>query len=316
MSMKRTDLQRFLLTLLRPGTFYILGAGASAGIVPFTAATLTFVRQRYAGIGIYPATDSTPSPLWDRVVLEPMLRRWKRGEGCPDDLLLKTIPQSTLELLAQLAWSPPLGSTAPPQYSLLQRIASPAVFFTFNLDGLARSYLHAQHLVLEPHGTGDRCLTESPEFEEFLELSLDIRFPFVTPKHLPGPEPAQITNSVPYVRARTYLRNAPAVVIIGYSFGRFRGKMDDSESFEYLLDGLARQHSPVFVLDPDAESIASAIEERLRCHRVTPLAVKWDVLSTALLTMTGRHDSISTLCARHHLDAVISAYNQCLDKSG
>ncbi len=298
----------------QPGTFYVLGAGASAGLVPFTVDTLAFVRQRYVDIGMYSAMDPPLSPLLDRVVFEPMFSGWRRGEGHPDDFLVQRIPLSTLELLSQLAWSPRLHRAAPPQYSLLQRVAGPAVFFTFNLDGLARFYLRHRHLVLEPHGTVCRLLTENPEFKELLECSLDVSSPSIAPMLLPGPEPTQITSSRPYVKARTYLRTAPAVVIIGYSFGTFRGKMDDSESFEYLLDALAKRQCPVFVVDPNADSLASYIEERLRCRRVVPVELRWDDFSSTLLAMTARHNSLSDLSSDRYLDAVIAAYGLRLDR--
>jgi hypothetical protein len=310
----RDNLRRLLLAMSQPGTFYVLGAGASAGLAPFTAGTLAFVRQRYVDMGVYSATDSRLSPLLDRVVLEPMYNAWRRGEWHPDDVLVEKIPVSTLELLAQKAWSPRLHGTASAQYSVLQKVAGPAVFFTFNLDGLARWYLRHEHFVFEPHGTVDRLWTESLEFEELLECSLDVRLPSVAPKLLPGPELSQITSTRPYVEARTYLRTAPAVVILGYSFGTFRGKMDDSESFEYLLDALAKRQCPIFVVDPNADSLASSIEERLRCRRVVPVALRWDDFSATLLAMMGRHNSLSALSGDRQLNAVIAAYGLRLDK--
>lgn len=313
---RRDNLRRLLFAMSQPGTFYVLGSGASAGLVPRTADTLDFVRQRYVGIGMYSAADPPLSPLFDRLVLDPLVSNWKQRKCQLDDLLVGKIPFSTLELLAQKAWSPGLHSTAPPQYSLLRKVAGPAVFFTFNLDGLARSYLARQHLVFEPHGTVDRLWTESPDFEERLEWSLDGGFPSIAFKLLPGPEPAQVTSTLPYVEARPYLRTAPAVVIVGYSFGTFRGKMDDSESFEYLLDTLARRQCPIFVVDPNADSLASSIEERLRCKRVIPVALRWDKFASALTPWMGPHSGFSALLGDRQINAVIAAYGLRLDEPG
>jgi hypothetical protein len=297
--------------MLQPGTVYVLGAGTSAGLVPFTGGTLAFVRQRYTEIGIY-AADSLPSPLRDRVVIGPMVEAWKRGEWQLDDFLVEKIPFSTLELLAQKVWSPRLHGIAPPQYSLLQRVAGPAVFFSFNLDGLAKSYLQYENLVLEPHGTVDRLWTESPEFEELMNWSLDARLPRVARKLLPGPEPPQITRTRPYLEARTYLRTTPAMVVIGYSFGRFRGKMDDSESFEYLLDALGKRHCPIFVVDPRADLYANSLEERLRCRRVIPMQLRWDDFSTVVTTLIKPHTGLAALLDDRGLDMVIAAYKRRL----
>lgn len=117
----RDNVRRLLLAMLQPGTVYVLGAGTSAGLVPFTSGTLAFVRRRYAEVGVY-AVDSSPSPLLDRVVIGPMVDAWKQGEVWFDeDLLVEKIPSSTLELLVQKAWSPCRHGTAPPQYSLCRK---------------------------------------------------------------------------------------------------------------------------------------------------------------------------------------------------
>ena len=53
----------------------------------------------------------------------------------------------------------------------------------------------------------------------------------------------------------------------GSEFGRFNGKMDDAESFEYLLDALRPRHCPIFIVDP------SDFEERLR-RRVVSMPLR------------------------------------------
>jgi hypothetical protein len=292
----------------KPGTFYVLGAGTSAGVVPFTGDILALVRQRYVDLGVYSTTNPQSSPLLDRLVLEPMYDAWAQGEGHPDDILVEKVPLSTLELIAQKAWSPRLSSTAPPQYSLLQRVARPAVFFTFNLDGLAKAYLRRRHTVLEPHGTVDRLWTEDPAFDELLEWSLDIRLPSISAKTLPGPEPTLITSTRPYREARRYLLTAPAVVIVGYSFGTFRGKMDDSESFEYLLDILDKRLCPIFVVDPHPDPLATVIEERLRCRCVIPVPLRWDDFSWALIDSARAGTGPAAFAGDRQLNSLIAAY--------
>src|ERR1039457_3609559 len=76
----RDNVRRLLLAMLQSGTVYVLGAGTSAGLVPFTSGTLAFVRRRYAEVGVY-AVDSSPSPLLDRVVIGPMVDARKRSES-------------------------------------------------------------------------------------------------------------------------------------------------------------------------------------------------------------------------------------------
>lgn len=311
----RDNLRRLLLAMLQPGTVYVLGAGTSAPIVPLTHETLDRVRQRYSDLGIY-AVDSEPSPLRDRAVIAPMTEAWNKGKWHDDDLLVEHIPSSTLELLTQKAWSERRHTTAAPQYSLLQRVAAPALLFSFNIDGLAKSYLSHRHLVLEPHGAVDRRLTESPEFDELLALSLDGGPSFTGSALLPGPEPPQITGTRPYLVARSYLRSAPAVVVIGYSFGSFKGRMDDSESFEYLLDALGKRPRPIFVVNPRADSYASDLEARLRCRSVVPIPLKWDHFSAAVTTLIRPPTGVAALLGDHALDIVIDAYRRRWERTG
>jgi hypothetical protein len=299
----------------QPGTVYVLGAGASAGLVPFTSGTLAFVRQRYVEFGMY-AVESERSPLTDRVIIAPMIDAWKRGESNADDLLVEKIPLSTLELLAQKTWSPRLRNTPPSQYSLLERVAAPSVFFSFNVDGLARAYLSHQHLVFEPHGTVNRRLTESSEFDELLFLSLDGGPSFTRSVLLPGPEPPRITGTSPYLQARTYLRTAPAVVVIGYSFGRFEGRMDDSESFDYLVDDLQKRPCPIVVVDPNADWYASDLEERLGRRCVVSIPLKWDVLSAVMDTLVRPDLNLAVLLDDYSLDMVFAAYLRRLSDQG
>jgi hypothetical protein len=229
-----------------------------------------------------------------------------------DDYLLETIPPSALELLAQKVWSPPIRRRAPPQYSLFQRTPRRAVIFTFNLDGLAGAYLRQQHLVLEPHGTVDRGWTEHRDFDELLESSLDVQWPTLARKLLPGPEPPQITGTRPYVVARRYLRTASAVIILGYSFGMFRGKMDDMESFEYLLDSQAEQRCPIFVVDPNPEPVATSIEERLHSKRVVRVALRWDDFSSALTSLMGPRDELAGWLTDDRFNIVRRTYERRL----
>lgn len=310
----RTELRLLLGAMSQPGTFYVLGAGTSAGIVPFTAGTLSFVRRLYVELGTYSATAPPVTPFSDRVLWSPMAEALRRGEGSQDDLILEALPTSTLEFLAQKCWSPDLRAPIPPQYSILRKVCRPSVFFSFNLDGLARQHLRNRHLVFEPHGTVDRIWTEHSEFDRLLEWSLDGPLPSLGSKILPGPEPAFITRTRVYEECRAYLRAARAVVILGYSFGSFRGRMDDAESFEFLMDTLAKNACPVFIVDPNPYPLANCIEERLRRPRIVPVMLRWDIFSSGLLTAMQRYTSLSALLADLQHDAVLDMYGRCLDE--
>ena len=85
------------------------------------------------------------------------------------------------------------------------------------------------------------------EFGEYLfslipSGTLDVQFPHLTPKLLPSPEPESIIQTLPYVRARAHYRAAPAIVIVGYSFGKSVDGLDDFASWQYFVDLL--KHNP------------------------------------------------------------------------
>lgn len=212
-------------------------------------------------------------------------------------------------------WSPPFEPKAPSQYAVLRRCA-PGVIFSFNVDGLAGFYLRDFHFVFEPHGSVDRFWTRNTEFHERLEWSLDEWLPPVRPKILPGPEPSFITSTRAYLDARPHLRTAPAVIILGYSFGTFRGRMDDIESFEYLIENQSRARSPILVVSPDPEPTVAHIEDRLRCERVRPIVIYWDIFSSVLNALIGESGRVSDWLPDSQLDRLLALYGRALAADG
>jgi hypothetical protein len=270
-------LQLLLEVMQQPKSVYVLGAGASAGLVPFTSDLRTAVGKAFAGLGEYPAERAVPSELFNRVVGGYKANCWDRTEAA-----LQHITVGALELLVQKQLANPICRIVPAQYRLLRSVAAPSLFFSFNLDGLARAYLGDTHLVLEPHGSVDREWTESRNYNQLLEWVLDVELPHLRPKLLPGPEPNSISSTRPYVGARRWLRQARGVVLIGYSFGKGSRGRDDSESFEYMVEHLTACCGPVLVVAPDPFELAAAVEERVRAKRVLPVPLYWNVFSKVM----------------------------------
>jgi hypothetical protein len=275
------NLRTFLDSMLRPRGFYILGAGASSGLVPFTPELRDEIKRTYWSIGMYPATAAPRTELFKRVVAGYQGGAfWDSQEAA-----LQHITTGALDLLVQKQLSYPLRQAIPAQYQFLRSVGAPSLFFSFNLDGLAKACLGDVHVVLEPHGTVDREWTEAPDFDTLLEWALDIELPHLRPKLLPGPEPTSITGSVPYLRARNWIRRAPSVSLIGYSFGKNDRGHDDEESFEYVIEHVTATSCVLFVVSPDPFELAALIEERLRSKRVLPVALYWDVFTKAAASL-------------------------------
>ena len=291
--------------------FYVLGAGTSAGLVPFTSDTRKYIREQYSQIGIYPIdSNGMHLPFHERGI-----RPTKTSGYDIYDILLEHIPLETSTLLAQKAWARTLDGLPPPQYLIFQR-GSPGVYFNFNVDGLASHYLRPRSIVYEPHGSVDRLLTMDLGFSDRLEMSLDVALRPNRSLILPGPEPTSVTRLRSYKEAACYIRRGRDVIILGYSFGTFKGRMDDSESFEYLIDHLARVRSRVFVVSPDPGPIATAIEDRLRTNCVLPVHLYWDVFSTVSTRMTEPAGTLSDLLPRSTFEALVSFYERALGDAG
>lgn len=285
---------RFTLwAMCQPKTFYVLGAGASVGLVPLTPELRSHVARRFDEIGIYPTSPAAHSPLFERVI----------GAVCVDgrgfrSLLLRNIAPGTLDLLVQRGLWRPVDGIVPPQYAVFDAVGRPATIFSFNLDDLASAYCSNMHHVLEPHGSIDRHWLEASNYEELLEATseYDLVLPHITRKHLPGPEPSGITEQTVYARARGLFRQSSALLLVGYSFGKWQGIFDDAESFEYFVDLLLTYPRPVIVLSPYPEELVDVLQQRLRCRRVYGLPIRWEVLSGVILgAVLPPHDFRSVL---------------------
>lgn len=256
---------RFTLwAMCQPKTFYVLGAGASVGLVPLTPELRSHVARGFDEIGIYPTSPAVHSPLFDRVIGAVRVN----GRGFRS-LLLQNIAPGTLDLLVQRGLWRPVDGIVPPQYAVFDAVGRPSTIFSFNLDGLASAYCGNMHHVLEPHGSIDRHWLEASDYEELLEATseYDLVLPHITRKLLPGPEPSGITEHAVYARARGLFRQSRALLLVGYSFGQWQGTFDDAESFEYFVDLLQTYPRPVIVLSPYPEELVDILQQRLRCNR-------------------------------------------------
>lgn len=59
---------RLLTAMTTPGTLYVLGAGASYGLVPTTAQRRRAVKASYASVGSFPVTRAERYDMYDRVI--------------------------------------------------------------------------------------------------------------------------------------------------------------------------------------------------------------------------------------------------------
>jgi len=98
-----------------------------------------------------------------------------------------------------------------------------------------------------------------------------------------------------YRRALELFAQSPALVLVGYSFGRWQDTFDDAESFEYFVDLLRWRPRPVLILSPSPEELADLLQQRLWRRGVYPLAVRWEIFSSVILGITGRRRRIAPI---------------------
>jgi len=58
-----------------------------------------------------------------------------------------------------------------------------------------------------------------------------------------------------YRRALELFAQSPALVLVGYSFGRWQDTFDDAGSFEYFVDLLRWRPRPVLILSPSPNAV-------------------------------------------------------------
>lgn len=311
--MNKETLRFTLYAMSQPRTFYILGAGASFGLLPFTPQLRADIEDKYEQIGIYPTTPAPQSNLFDRVIGN---RETEIDSPELKELLLRNIPYGTLELLTQRGLWLPLSGVIPPQYAVFEVVGCPSTIFSYNLDGLASAYCSGKHHVLEPHGAIDRYWIETPNYQEYLEYTAAFGgvLPHLIPKVLPSPEPAGITDTKPFSCARRLFAAAPVLIIIGYSFGQWNGQFDDWESLEYFIDLLRYRPKPVVILSPTPQELIEILQERLSSYNVYGLPIRWELFSATLLYMINPRVPMKPRWCSNQIEKLERIYDEAYDK--
>lgn len=200
----RTDKRHKQLRLLfqalgMMNTFYLLGAGASAGVVPLTRELKKAIITRYRSFGMYPVERMEPDPVFERVIGDPT-----EGTDLITAVLLRHLFPSAIHAMVLQQLAPPPTAPLVDQYSLFLLAAKPSTFFNMNVDGLARQYCLG-HYVLEPHGRIPPALVRSPWWDRRIDALLEFGFtaPQIPGVLLPQSEPITITSRTDYSAART-----------------------------------------------------------------------------------------------------------------
>lgn len=304
-------LRGLLWAISQTRTFYILGAGASYGLLPITQDLRRNIESAFHSVGVYQTAPATHGQLFER-----LFGNISKNEPNIRKLLLTHMPPGALDFLVQHALSPSIDGIIPSQYAVFDVVGAPSTLCNFNLDGLASKYCGHRHDVLEMHGRVDSALAEKTRFSDLLEATVvyGVCFPHITPKLLPQVEPATITHWPVYSQAGELFKYARAVVILGYSFGQRSGGFDDIHSFRYFVSLLKSNPLPVFVVSPTPYDLAELLRDALSWRYVYGVALRWEFFSAAVLANVGSFGRIGKNW-RDILRHIIRDYEAALDAS-
>jgi hypothetical protein len=315
----RTDKRHKQLQLLFQAlgmiyTFYLLGAGASVGIIPLTRELKKRIVMRYRGFGMYPVELMEPDPVFERVIGDPN----EDTDPITAALLRHLFPSAVHAMVLQQLAPAPSPALAD-QYGLFLLAARPSTFFNMNVDGLATVHCPG-HYVLEPHGRIPPALVHSPRWEELIDILLEFGFtaPQIPGVLMPQPEPVTITSRAAYSAARRLFSLGRYVVIIGYSFGKSPrlDAFDDVETFEFFRELLKNCNKTVLVLSPDPAFVGFLCREAMQRSSVHELPLYWDHLSAAVLSVLWDSGQRDFPCLSGMTSEVLYRYDQLCERRG
>ncbi len=259
-------------------SFYLLGAGTSAKIIPMTRELKRIIVQKYLDFGCYPVEQVIPDDLSIRII------------GTFDDyddpvtaeLITRFFPSAIKAMVLKALTRKDLNVNLP-QYKIFTLISKPSIICSMNTDGIASLY-SSGHFLLEPHGRIPAEIVHSKPWDDLTDAALEFGFecPNINGGLLPQPEPKHITSGKEYIKALRLFPLSNYLIIVGYTFGISDNSFDDFETFEFFRALLRRYPKNVLIIDPAPEHVAGAIQEETSLKTIYPFSVYWDNLCKAL----------------------------------
>jgi len=277
--MLKNGLEPLLDSLSKNKSFFLLGAGASADLVPFTKGFESQIKQKYWESGVYDIVDLPRDQIGERII-GPL----NYATNSVQEALTNRIPPAFVSAVVAQQMVPSSIEYCP-NYEILNYGSSPKYIFNMNTDGIAKRVCK-NHFVIEPHGFVPYEFIRTPEYERHLEVLLlytDMRTYRIPDLLLPQPEPKDITGRKEYLIAERWFPHISCFVVIGYSFGKFKGSYDDIETFEFFRYLLRRIPKPIIVIDPYPESTLGLIQDATHIRDSYEIPAFWDCMSRAIL---------------------------------
>jgi hypothetical protein len=205
-----------------------------------------------------------------------------------------------------------------PQYEIFRLFPTSSSVVSFNWDDLARARC-PQALVLHPHGAlhPRPLLSESLEdrlYYSQLDDSLDTRRWLLPSLVMPGEEEAPTLRAMRERVLELWLA-APAVIVIGYSFGMNQTISYDRIWLDIFTEAMTRNAvAPVHIVSPSAVEIRGELAGRLRREiNVFAWPLNWHLFALSVIRVAHCY-GLSTIAAlRPHAEAVAAKYRRLAD---
>jgi hypothetical protein len=297
---------------------FVLGAGASAGIVPFdrkfTASPAIDFLDNLTSFAASP-TDKDELTRRSIEAAVPLLLARRHQPWFDLDMakaILNRLPSAfanfhVVHILAGARLKQRLENQRYRNYAVFD-FFPPTLLLNYNLDGIATDICGAHHRVVPVHGMVDASLGSEETARlvaRLREVDIDFRFEdlllCVPEPHFGEPGHADLVRLLdPMWRCKPDF-----VAIIGYSFASQdpnTGRVyDDHESLRLFVERFKDYDGPVFVLDPSAATM-ERLEDRLRSCNVISVPYNWNILSAVMVhRLLGLGEDESLLDSYHRL---------------
>jgi hypothetical protein len=275
---------------------YVLGAGASAGHVPFGQAFLRAPALAYLRSSAFSADRPRQSELTSRIVAETLNldrntllshlfpgRSFRPGSvDFPYRELLRHLPDLFARMHLQHTLSRPRYWRQQSDSYLVFRHFSRSMIMNYNLDGLATELCGQFHEVVPVHGTAEPG-HGSPQVAKLL-TSIGLYDLPVPPDDMLLCLPESYTD-VELIRrlAGAVQRPRHFVAIIGYSFGRNGNARDDRVSWDFFCRALSGFPGNIYIVEPNPDQLRGELSEAIKSNDVFGIRAYWNVLAHAFM---------------------------------
>lgn len=314
MPARTSPLQTLLSALEEPGSCFVLGAGASAPIVPLVAQLGAQTRKRLLATGSFPASPIPQDAISERI-LGPYHASFDQSDSTlaiQEEIIARHISSAAVHAVIVALLRPDVLSCAPPQYQVFSLSRYRHYVLNFNNDGLADQYC-GKDIVVNLHGTSlsaeERSFLEWDSLIDELQNFPGLRGIGMRGLLLPQREPADIAMSEEYRIAGKLLLVARRLILVGYSFG----EMDDWIAYRMITSAIRARHLPTVVAKPEANDLALRITHDSASSTVVALSVFWDTLTTAIIGSLAKPRYKSCRHARLCSRCIDYLYNAFLD---